>query len=102
MRSVTKKSHLCVVLFAICLISIIPTCNNKKEVLTPTNPCQDHSNYFPDFVIKENEFESSGTDTVLINSYVSFQAPNKYLEYEWKIGNDPPTYTGSELSLFFD
>jgi len=71
-------------------------------MLTPTDPCQNYPDYFPDFIISENEFDSTGTDTVLINSYVNFQAPNKYQEYEWKIGNDPTIYTGAQLTLFFD
>ena len=102
MLNAAKQNDLSVVLFAICFISVISTCNCKKEILTPTDPCKDHPDYFPDFIIRENEFDSTGSDTILIYSYINFQAPIKYQAYEWKIGSDTTTYTGPDLTLFFD
>jgi len=53
MKNATKQNHLSVALFAICFVSVVSTCNCKKEILTTTDPCQNYPAYFPDFIISE-------------------------------------------------
>lgn len=41
------------------------------------------------------------SDTVITDNFVVFRADSNYLSYDWKIGDDPRTFTTNEVSLFF-
>ncbi|MBX2895412.1 MAG: hypothetical protein KF763_08210 [Cyclobacteriaceae bacterium] len=41
------------------------------------------------------------SDTVITDNFVVFRADSNYTSYEWKIGDDPRTFTTKEVSLLF-
>lgn len=41
------------------------------------------------------------SDTVLTDNSIVFRADSVYTSYEWKIGDDPRTFTTKEVSLYF-
>ena len=87
-------------LYLIFLMLVCATC--KKNDVPQIDPCLGAKPFTANFIISENPEDSVGTDTVLIYSYITFTAPNKYQVFEWKIGTDPRTFSGNNLNLLFD
>lgn len=97
-------------LFLYLLISVwwFASCNeNNISTKTPINPCDGSHPFTAGISISEHMFYGGSTsvlnDTVLGGNTITFVATgDSAAVYEWKIGNDPRTWTGNSVSLSFD
>lgn len=96
-------SRLFLPIYALCLIIMVTwTSSCDSNEIKRTDPCKGKTAYSGDFSILENVGDSLvQTDTALRYNYITFRAEGNYDSYEWKIGNDPRTFTDKEVRLLF-
>lgn len=74
----------------------------RKNEVKPVDPCAAAKPFEPDFYIQEEVGDSLiKTDKVLQYGFVVFEAAETYDSYEWKIGEDPRSFTERKVRLLF-
>jgi hypothetical protein len=101
MKLVTKGFRL-VVTFAVFCLSLVFSCCDEPE----PDSCFGQEQIVADFTISEfldvTKFDSVVvSDTVLTKNSIVFEADTDYVSYQWKIGNDPRTFTTKQVRLSF-
>lgn len=99
----TNKSYLLYIYLTTSLISfslfLVPGC--KKD--TAGDQCNGKTLPSGKFEIKEVVGDTAFlADTIFRDNYVQFSALDAYQSVEWKLGNDPRTFTDSSFSLSFN
>lgn len=74
----------------------------RKNEIKPVDPCASAELFQADFFIQEEVGDSLiKTDKVLQYGFVVFEAAEIYDSYEWKIGEDPRSFTDRKVRLLF-
>ena len=83
------------------------SCNHKDDPVKPKpiDTCEGRRNLVPEIIIYENRAKANSPvlvkDTVLTANDISFEAPEGFSEYSWRIGDDEREFNVRKISFRF-
>lgn len=97
-----------IILIAIFLAVTLQSCIDKDDpvIPIPKDTCEGRQNLVPKILIYEDRGNTkepflATEDTVLTANDITFEAPEGFVSYRWKIGNDEREFNSRKVTFWF-